>query len=303
MKFGKLEDIGGVDFTLPPDHPDTAALFQKLEPSKAGPQVYFACPAWNDKNFIGRIYPKGTKQADFLYHYSRSFNAIELNSTFYGIKRDNIHRWKDMVPKGFLFCPKLTRQISHYRQLNNVRMFTEEFVDAVAAFEHNLGPSFLLLPPNFTPRRFDLLENFIREFPKGVQLAVELRHHDWFNDAVVTKRLFDLFEQHGVISIITDVAGRRDVLHQRITTPEVIIRFVGNHLHPTDYTRIDSWAVRLKEWFDQGLKTAYFFLHQPEEHLNTDIALHFVEKVNTEYGWNIEGPELITAQNEQQSLF
>ena len=55
-------------------------------------------------------------------------------------------------------------------------------------------------------------------------------------------------------AVITDTAGRRDCVHQRLTTPFAFIRFVGNNLHPTDYSRMDDWVERIQEWFDQGLE-------------------------------------------------
>jgi len=38
------------------------------------------------------------------------------------------------------------------------------------------------------------------------------------------------------------VAGRRDVCHATLTAPELMLRFVGNGLHPTDLTRVDCLA-------------------------------------------------------------
>ena len=66
---------------------------------------------------------------------------------------------------------------------------------------------------------------------------------------------------HG--TVITDVAGRRDVLHMQLTTPVLMLRFVGNGLHPTDYQRSDDWIARIADWWQRGLQAAYIFIHQP----------------------------------------
>ena len=54
--------------------------------------------------------------------------------------------------------------------------------------------------------------------------------------------------------MITDTAGRRDCAHMHLTIPKAFIRYVGNSLHPTDYTRIDVWVERMKYWLDHGME-------------------------------------------------
>jgi uncharacterized protein YecE (DUF72 family) len=302
MDFGKLPNIDHVDFTLPPDDEETSRFLKSVPKDEDKPNVYIACPVWTDKGFVGKIIPKGTKQTDFLNQYSLQFNSIELNSTYYRTDRDLIARWKQKVPEHFLFCPKVTRQISHIHQLINCEGFTQNFCESIMAFEENLGPSFLLLPQHFAPNRLDVLADFLQTFPSNIPLGVELRNPEWFSDPIAKKEVFDLFKRTKTISIITDVAGRRDVLHQRITHPEVIIRFVGNRLHPTDFARLDEWVLKLKEWFDQGLKTVYLFMHQPEEHLVVDLCEYFIPKLNEALGTDIPVPG-IRKEPEQTSLF
>ena len=59
--------------------------------------------------------------------------------------------------------------------------------------------------------------------------------------------------------MITDTAGRRDCAHMHLTIPKVFIRYVGNSLHPTDYTRSDAWVQRMKYWLDQWFAGTLFF--------------------------------------------
>src|SRR6185503_20434640 len=77
MKFGQVDSIDDVDFSIPPDHPATDRV---LTESKAKDlNVYVGCAKWN-KADLKNFYPKGTK--DELGYYSTQFNAIELNATF-----------------------------------------------------------------------------------------------------------------------------------------------------------------------------------------------------------------------------
>ena len=50
-------------------------------------------------------------------------------------------------------------------------------------------------------------------------------------------------------NIIVDTAGRRDMLHMRLTTPSAFIRYVGAN-HPSDYTRLDDWVERIENWVE-----------------------------------------------------
>ena len=78
MKFGKVADPSLVDFTLPPTAPETYPVLG-INP-KANFEVFVGCAKWN-KTDLKNFYPKGTK--DELMYYSKQFNSIELNATYY----------------------------------------------------------------------------------------------------------------------------------------------------------------------------------------------------------------------------
>ncbi len=131
-----------------------------------------------------------------------------------------------------------------------------------------------------------------------------MRHENIFDNENHSHRFFDLLEKHNVASVITDVSGRRDVLHQRLCNGTAMIRFVGNDLHFTDYQRIDEWVLRLKHWFSEGLQQVFFFTHEPENLKAPDLALYLIEKINTNFKDKIRSPQRYdTVKNEQMSLF
>jgi uncharacterized protein YecE (DUF72 family) len=146
------------------------------------------------------------------------------------------------------------------------------------------------------------LFNYLEAWPQDVPLAVEFRHEDWFADKRIGKRAFDLLEQMHISTVITDTAGRRDVIHQRLTTETVFIRFVGNLLHPTDYARIDEWVNRLQTWFASGLHRVFFIVHQPEENLCVDLAVYLAGQLNDKLRIEVVAPKPLQ-QGEQQRLF
>ena len=286
MDFGRLEDVSKVDFTLPPDRPMTSEVLQK---SGKPPKVFVGCPVWGDKRFVGKIYPKGTQAKDFLKVYSTRFNAIELNATGYGIPSvEDVKGWGKVVSDGFVFCSKVSRQISHSSPLAKDAAGLKLFCQNMHAFEGHLGTVFLQLPPFFSPLRFDQLLKFFDLWDYSLPLCIELRHPDWFLDNETLDKLFEAMRERGIGTVITDVSGRRDVLHQCLTTPSAFIRFDGHDLHPSDFKRLDDWALRIQEWIKEGLQTLYFFVHTPEKHLTADLSNYFIERLNTMCGLSLQ---------------
>ena len=287
MKFGQVEDPSNINFELPPDHPRTKEI---LSQNKNGLQdIAIGCAKWNKTDLKG-FYPKGTK--DELVYYSTQFNSIELNATFYGMPTpDQVVVWKDKTPDGFKFFPKISNSISHYSRLLNVTDKVTQFATSVLNFDEKLGMVFLQLHDNYKPKDYDRLEKFIKEWPQEVPLAVELRNSEWFLDEAILDKVCQLFEDHKITNIIVDTAGRRDMLHMRLTTSTAFIRYVGAN-SDSDYTRLDDWLERLIEWKKFGLKNLYFFVHQNIEKASPLLSAYFIEKVNKELGVNIVIPKM-----------
>jgi len=286
MKFGKVDDASNIDFRLPKDAPATAALLEKKR-SEAPMAVYIGCAKWN-KNDLKGFYPKGVK--DELKYYSREFNCIEMNATFYKMPDlAQVEKWKEKVPEGFKFCPKITNTVSHFKRLLNAEKDAEAFCNAIAGFDENLGTVFLQLHDNFGPRDYDRLRHFLQTFPKGIPLAVEVRNHQWMDAAAVFAKYTALLETCEMSNIIVDTAGRRDLLHMHLTNNTAFVRYVGANA-PTDYNRLDEWMGRIAEWKKQGLKTLYFFIHQNVEVESPLLAAHFIQGLNRELGMNLKVP-------------
>ena len=137
MDFGKVEapDLNKINFKLPPDHPGTVKVLAKSPKTKTT-DFYVGCAKWGRPDWVGKIYPAKTKAADFLEHYAKKFNSIELNATFYRMPYEKqIKGWKDKVGKDFKFCPKFVDQITHLRRLKNTKELVDEFAAVRSATE------------------------------------------------------------------------------------------------------------------------------------------------------------------------
>lgn len=293
MEFGKVkpEMLDQISLDLPDDHPDVRAVLGGTR--HARPLLFVGCAKWGRKDWIGKIYPKDTKEDDFLSLYARHFNSIELNATFYKIpSRKQAQEWSTRVDNDFLFVPKVSNSISHIHRLKNVEERLGWFLQGLEGFGDHLGPVFLTLPPNMGPKSLDTLRTFIQAIPRHIRLFVELRHAGWYENPVVDE-VFHMLQECGAGAVITDVAGRRDCLHMRLTTPEAFVRFVGNDLHPTDYTRIDQWVERIKNWMGAGLQRIFFFLHENEEIHSPVIARYVAQQLNKHCGANLKEPVFV----------
>ncbi|WP_266361995.1 DUF72 domain-containing protein [Tellurirhabdus rosea] len=293
MEFGKVANLDAVDFTLPPDHPFNQRIWDMVEPA-AHPEVLIGGPIWANKSYVGKIYPTNAKDKDFLHHYTRQFNTIELNLTHYQIPTENmIRRWKTEAADGFVYCPKFPQAISHDRALVATESLTEEFINAVLGLEEFLGTSFLQLPPTFGPDRLPILENYLKNLPDDLEVAVEFRHENWFRKPEIWQKTLDRLFALRRDLVITDVAGRRDVLHMSLSSPKLVLRFIANDGHPTDYQRADAWVQRLKTWFDKGLQTAYLFIHGGAENDTTpELIRYWIRQLNAVCGLNLREPAL-----------
>ena len=250
---------------------------KKLSPSDGKLKCHVGFAKWDPKYLQG-LYPKGigTKTLEF---YSAHINCIEMNAFYYRIfPSEFVDKWYDRSTPQFTFCPKLPQVITQFRRLKDCTEQTTRFLSSVSHFKSKLGACFIQMHPSFKPDKFDDLAAFIEAWPKDVSLALELRQTDWYNEPNISRRLYTLLETNNISNIITDTAGRRDLMHMRLTNDTAFVRFTGCN-HDSDYTRLDDWVTRIQEWHKLGLQRLYFFIHQHDGHKSMDLYNHFVKRM------------------------
>lgn len=294
MKFGHIleKEQKHLDLHLPADHPDTLHLLNNIKKPDRVVEVYCGCDKFGRKEWEGILYPKGTKERDYLKEYIKHFNSIELNSTFYNIEKENITEWTEKVPEGFKFCPKVSRYISHLKRLKVEDDFLNNYLTTTSLMGERLGMPFMQMPENFGPKWLDRLEVFFNHVSESYPLAIELRNEKWYNDSEIFDQTFELFKNHNKTAVITDVGGRRDILHMRLTTPVAFIRFTGYGINQVTYSRIDDWVERLAKWIKLGLQEIYFFPHQEDETFTPISCHYFINRMNEKCGLDIPLPQL-----------
>jgi uncharacterized protein YecE (DUF72 family) len=292
MDFGQVPNsapagyLDRFDFSLPQDDPKNALRGA----NSSTPKIYVGAPVWSHPGWVGSLYPRKTPSKEFLRFYSRQFNSIELNSTFYRVPDDKtLQAWREMTPKDFRFSPKLNQGISHGASGPTL---LRQFCQRMTAFEDRLGMSFLQLPPSFSRNQLPSLHALLSHVPQGFSLAVEFRHPSWFAGQRLSPDAFALLSELGLSTVITDTTSRRDVLHASLTSKKVMIRFLGNELHPSDFTRIDGWIAKLKAWIEGGVEEICFFMHQAGYDPVPALAQDFITKINRACGLKLRNLEV-----------
>lgn len=295
MEFGRVPEaeLNQIDFSLPKE---PASNKQVLPGKKAkDPKVYLGCAKWGRTEWVGKIYPPKTKEKDFLEHYVKHYNSIELNATHYKIYgATGIEKWAAKAEgKDFKFCPKMYQGVTHRGSLTGKDFITTEFLRGIVAFGEHLGPVFVQVSDAFSPKRKEELFSFLRSLPTDMQFFLEVRHPEWFAKKEVMEETIEVLKSINMGMVITDTSGRRDCAHMHLTLPKTFIRYVGNSLHPTDFTRIDEWVARMKYWLSKGMEELYFFMHMHEEATSPELTVYLVDKLNAACGLHLTKPKFI----------
>lgn len=287
-------------------------------------QFYLGCAVWAYKDWVGDLFPPGSRSADFLRLYSRRLSTVEGNTTFYAVpKPEVVARWAAETPAEFRFCFKLPREVSHEGPLAAQVEATRAFVERLAPLGERLGPFFLQLPPGYGVGRIADLERWLQGWPAGRRLAVEVRHADWYAPAGEAA-LMELLERHGAARVIMDVRPLRagplpgaadDPQRARDNKPDVpmhplrsgglaLVRYIGHPDPDLNGPFLDEWAERVAAWLAEGTEV-YFFCHCPDERRSPGLCRAFHARLARlvalpPLGWGADEPP---APPEQLSLF
>ena len=189
MEFGRVPvaELESIHFSLPAEPEENLQVLGGR--SVDAPKLYLGCAKWGRKEWIGKIYPPKTKEKDFLEHYVKHYNCIELNATHYKVYDEAaIGKWAAKAAgRDFLFCPKMYQGVTHYGNLQGKEFITTEFLKGLMAFGEHLGPIFVQVSDAFSPGRKNELFDFLQSLTTDLQFFLEVRHPSWFGDAAIRK--------------------------------------------------------------------------------------------------------------------
>ena len=232
----------------------------------------FSYDGWN-----GLVYPPGTRPADRLARYARTFPLVEIDRTFYGPPRaSEVDRWISQTPDTFRFTAKVPRQITHDARLQGQDALRqlEDFLKTITRLGDRLGAVVLQLGPGFQfPRDADGLSRALQLLPTiappSLRVAVEFRHPSWIEATDVEARL----REARVAWVWNDwepgpnpwAAMPRAIDEPRAfreTADFAYLRLTGDHDITIDYQSITidrgadlrRWAELISKWRENQMK-------------------------------------------------
>ena len=256
------------------------------------------CSGWSYKDWEGPFYPKGLPAKEYLKFYSKAFNSVEIDSSFYRIPNAfMINQWSVNTPGGFLFSPKLPKKITHDNKLENVESTLIYFYSMVSKLKGKLGPIAVQLPPSV---KFDIhievMKGFISQLSPDFKHAIEFRHKSWFNPDV-----YKLLKRSNIAMIWS--------LNQYVETPPevtadfIYLRMVGDR-EITKFDRIQTdrsedmerWAATVKEASGK-FESGYIFFNNHFAGFSPESSNEFRRLLGLmELDWKSQG-------SEQRTLF
>src|SRR5579859_3532359 len=182
---------------------------------------------WGYTDWAGAFYPEDAPAKDFITLYSRAFDAVEIDSTFYGTPREaQVKSWAKSTPEGFVFCPKVPRLITHDLRLEGVEAELKRFVEVMALLGPKRGPMLLQFPPSFTRADLPRLQAFLpllsRLDDPGARFAIEFRHR-----SLVGADVTALLTEQGVALAAADYPAMPKRLE--VTADLLYLRLIGRY--------------------------------------------------------------------------
>lgn len=267
---------------------------------KINPTLFLGCPVWACPAWVGPFFTSDAKPRQFLTQYSRVFNTVEGNSTFYALPSvDTVRRWANETAPGFRFSLKFPRTISHDKQLVSAETETATFLELLSILNdaERLGPTFLQLGPTFDRRQFESLARYLEALPHELPFAVEVRHRDYFDNGPIERSLDELLGRLKIDRVLFDSRALfsapptteaeveaqrrkpRPPLRRTVTGRHPLLRLIGRDNLDLVQPWIDDWAPIVAEWLHAG-RSPFVFTHTPNDFFAAEFARRFHSRLS-----------------------
>ena len=202
----------------------------------------FGTSGWYYDEWAGIFYPEDLDKSNWLEYYSKRFDAVEVNASFYRLPFKNmIKGWDRRTEDDFMFVFKGSRLVTHRKRLKGVKDQLDRFYDRISMIKEKTGAILWQLPPGIK-RDDDLLSDFMEDLNVDYRNVIEFRDRSWFEDDV-----FDLMRDQNVSYCIVDCPDLPTVME---TTSDLsYLRFHGNdswYSHDYSDQELGGWATKIK---------------------------------------------------------
>lgn len=235
-------------------------------------KVYIGTSGYHYDDWKSVFYPDGIQAGQYLYHYSRFFNALELNGSFYKLPDpEHLLKYNDTRLQPFHLSMKAYREITHG---DGGRALIRQMLGAIEPVVKSGVLKTLLFQFPFSFKYSDAHMNKVEMISAeihGVLPVMEFRHRSWFSDSAMAK-----LTELGIVVSGTDMPTMGKLPGCRL--PETgdlgYVRFHGrnnakwwDHEHAWeryDYLcsddTIKGLLPALKQWINKR-KTTYIFFN------------------------------------------
>lgn len=191
-------------------------------------KYYIGCSGFYNTDWKGSLYPEDSQNKDFLKLYSKIYNTVEINRTFYRKPTvKTLQKWTDETPDDFKFFIKIPKTISHSGYSESKK---DEFYDFCNYINENIGnklAGFLIQFPSSFHRTEKNIKWLTETLYDEFLIAVEFRHQSWWNDEI-----FNLFKKHQWIFCGVNFPGK---ITEDVIVTNYKIGYYRLHGKPTLY--------------------------------------------------------------------
>ena len=118
-----------------------------------------------------------------LHYYSKVFDFIEINSTYYNLPSESsLKRWDKQVSENFTFSVKMWRKVSHKMGSPELESKTQTFFKRLKKLENKIVFYLIQFPPTFSSstKNIKRLEILIDNIQTSKPISFEFRDNSWF---------------------------------------------------------------------------------------------------------------------------
>lgn len=218
--------------------------------------LYIGCSGFYNNDWKGSLYPENAQSKDFLSLYSKTFNAVEINSSFYRKPTSKtLLKWHAETPDNFRFFIKIPKAITHQNRLENSKDEIVLFCNHIQnSLKDKLSGFLYQLPPSFT-NTVENTERIINNLDSRFLNVIEFRHSSWWQ-----KEIFDLLKQYDIVFSGVSFPGNlpEDLI---INHPEIL--YYRLHGKPVLYKSVYSndFMDALAEKIKNTTQTSFIFFN------------------------------------------
>jgi uncharacterized protein YecE (DUF72 family) len=231
--------------------------------------IHIGTSGWSYQHWRQVYYPHRLGAAKWLAYYTQSFSVTEINGSFYRLpSEETVVKWTQQVPNDFLFCPKMSRYLTHMKKLNSPEEPLQRFFSVFASMKHKMGPILIQLPP-MLPFNQVVVEYFfsvLKVHYSDYRFVLEVRHTSWLQ-----KKCYDLMKAYDIGFVISQ-SEMAFPYAEVITSRDVYVRFHGpKELYASSYpdAMLEAYAKKFLFWKERGKEVWVFF--------NNDINCYAIQ--------------------------